>query len=112
MIVIMGVSGCGKTTIGKLLSQKTGLPFYDTDDFHTKANIEKMKNGIPLDDTDRQPWLESLSNHIKTCEANGSAILACSALNEKYRETLSSKINIINGVSITLEESIYDYSKS
>lgn len=101
MIIIMGVSGCGKTTVGKSLSEKINLPFYDADDFHTEANIEKMKNGHALTDDDRKPWLESLSNHIEKWELNGGAILACSALKEKYRAILSSKIKTINWVYLS-----------
>ena len=87
--VIWGVTGVGKTTIGKLLAQKLGWKFYDADDFHPSANIEKMKLGIPLTDEDRQPWLQSLSEMIeRSLGANENAVLACSALKQKYREVL------------------------
>jgi len=95
VIVIMGVSGCGKTTIGKLLSQKYGIPFYDADDFHPKANIEKMEKGIPLNTSDRIPWLEVLANKIEEWKNTDGAIMACSALKEKYRTILVSKYNTI-----------------
>lgn len=101
MIIIMGVSGCGKTTVGKLLSQKTNFSFYDADDFHPNSNIEKMKNNIALTDKDRWPWLESLANQISKWEQEGGAILACSALKETYRKTLSSKANKINWVYLS-----------
>ncbi|ULC60545.1 gluconokinase [Flaviramulus sp. BrNp1-15] len=101
MIIIMGVSGSGKTTIGKSLSKKMNLPFYDADDFHSEANIEKMKNAIALTDEDRKPWLESLSKHIEEWVFNGGAILACSSLKEKYREILSSKVDTINWVYLS-----------
>lgn len=91
----MGVSGCGKTTVGKQLSLKIGLPFFDADDFHPKSNIEKMKNNIPLNDEDRLPWLELLSEKIKDWESSGGGILACSALKETYRKVLSSNTNNI-----------------
>ena len=65
IIFIIGVSGSGKTTIGKLLSKKTNLPFFDADDFHPKENIAKMNAGIPLNDTDRTPWLTNLINWQK-----------------------------------------------
>lgn len=94
----MGISGCGKTTIGKLLSKKLNLPFYDADEFHSEINIEKMKNNKALNDTDRLPWLKSLSNYIKEWQSEGGAILACSALSEKHREILSSKVDKINWV--------------
>ena len=86
----MGVSGCGKTTIGKSLSIETGLPFYDADDFHSDENIVKMNNNIPLNDTDRLPWLNTLANNINLWENSGGAILACSALKESYRTILES----------------------
>ena len=88
-IVVIGVSGCGKTTIGRGLSEQLGWPFYDADDFHPPSNIEKMANGIPLNDNDRQPWLnrlhELIDNHLSQDQ---SLVLACSALKEKYRQLL------------------------
>ena len=91
VIILMGVSGCGKTTVGKRLSQKVGLPFYDADDFHPPENVEKMKSGQPLNDDDRQPWLEILSDRISEWNRSGGAILACSALKRSYRTILQSK---------------------
>lgn len=88
VVVLMGVCGCGKTTIGRLLSQQTGWPFYDGDDFHPPANVEKMARGEALGDADRQPWLELLAGKMDDWLAEGSAILACSALKERYRQTL------------------------
>lgn len=90
VIIVMGVSGSGKSTIGRLLGQKLNLPFYDADDYHPLANIEKMASGLPLDDSDRQPWLEKLGRQIKIWESTGGAVLACSALKKKYREQLCS----------------------
>jgi 6-phosphogluconate dehydrogenase/gluconokinase len=90
IVIICGVSGTGKTTIGKLLSVALKVPFYDADDFHSAANIEKMASGIPLDDEDRQPWLESLAGMLPAWQAQGGAVLACSALKESYRVTLKS----------------------
>ncbi len=84
----MGVSGSGKTTIGKKLAGKLQLPFYDADDFHPKSNIKKMESAIPLDDRDRKPWLELLAEKMLTWENNGGAVLACSALKESYRKLL------------------------
>ncbi len=95
IMVIMGVSGCGKTTIGEKLSEKTSIPFYDADDFHPKENVEKMKNGIPLNSDDRFPWLYLLANKIEEWKNKDGAILACSALKEKYRVILSSKYDAI-----------------
>ena len=90
-LVICGVSGAGKTTIGSLLSEALGLPFYDADDFHPPANIEKMADGLPLDDADRRPWLESLAGHLLSWEKEGGAVLACSALKASYRRILASR---------------------
>ncbi len=91
VIVIMGVSGTGKTTVGKLLSDKTNIPFFDADDFHPKANISKMRAGLPLNDADREPWLTALAQHIKNwSQRPPGAILACSSLKASYRKTLSS----------------------
>ena len=87
--IIMGVSGIGKTHIGQQLAVALRLPFFDGDDFHPAANVQKMKSGIPLNDDDRQPWLASLNRHIKTWVANGGAVLACSALKDRYRQTLA-----------------------
>ena len=101
IIIIIGVSGCGKTTIGKLLSQEIGLSFYDADDFHPQRNIEKMANNIPLTDDDRKSWLMDLSERIRQWCSNGGAILACSALKENYRKLLTSKINEVKFVYLS-----------
>jgi gluconokinase len=91
IIVLMGVSGSGKTTIGKLLSQKLGWPFLDGDDFHPASNIEKMSRGIPLTDDDRLPWLQRIAEEIRKYESeNRNVIFACSALKEAYRKILKS----------------------
>lgn len=81
----MGVSGSGKSTIGQLLSQKLGWPFYDGDDFHPPENVAKMRQGIPLTDEDRRSWLSTLRSLI---EQHQNAIIACSSLKESYREFL------------------------
>lgn len=88
--IVMGVSGCGKSTVGKLLGEKLSLPFYDADDYHFPENIKKMENGIPLTDSDRKPWLSLLANNIKQWQSTGGAVLACSALKQIYRDLLSS----------------------
>lgn len=87
--VIFGVSSSGKTTIGKKISLKLGIPFYDADDFHSNTNIEKMSTGVPLDDHDRLGWLQKVLLKINESNKNNGAIFACSALKEKYREILS-----------------------
>ena len=89
VIIICGVSGVGKTTIGQLLAQELGWEFHDADDFHSVANIAKMEGGIPLTDEDRQPWLDKLRDLIEQCLAAGkNAVLACSALKKAYRDCL------------------------
>ncbi len=90
----MGVSGCGKTTIAKLLSLKTGIPFFDGDDFHPQENIDKMTQGIALQDVDRKPWLEHLNEKLKHWGKQKGAILACSALKENYRKILRTNVRI------------------
>ncbi|WP_239000224.1 gluconokinase [Hyunsoonleella ulvae] len=90
VIVVMGVSGSGKTTISKQLAKALKLPYYDADDFHPQANIDKMSSNKALNDTDRKPWLLDLAKHIKLWSSNTGAVLACSALKETYRALLSS----------------------
>jgi carbohydrate kinase (thermoresistant glucokinase family) len=92
IIYVMGVSGSGKTTIGKLLSQKIGIPFFDGDDFHSTANKEKMKSGKPLTDNDRDEWLWEINKMAKEQVKLKGAVIACSALKEKYRSRLSDSI--------------------
>lgn len=92
IIVIMGVTGCGKSTIGNLLAQKLSLPFIEADEFHSKENVAKMSSGIPLNDEDRYPWLQSLSLQLQSHEKTG-AVLACSALKESYRQILQKNVN-------------------
>lgn len=87
----MGASGSGKSTIADALSKHLGIPFFDADDFHPLENISKMKQGIPLNDFDRRPWLEKLSAEINRWKSDG-AVLACSALKEEYRRILQSKV--------------------
>ena len=89
IIILMGVSGSGKTTIGERLARALGWPFYDGDQFHPPANVAKMQQGMPLTDEDRWPWLHALRAHIETWGQQGmSAVLACSALKQAYREHL------------------------
>lgn len=88
-IVVMGVAGSGKTTVGQALAQHLGWDFYDADGFHPAENISKMASGIPLDDADRAPWLASLQALISaSLKEDRPAVLACSALKESYRQKL------------------------
>lgn len=96
ILIIMGVSGTGKSTIGKLLSDALDIPFYDGDDFHPEANVKKMSAGQPLNDDDRQDWLLKLNKLAKEHESKG-VIIACSALRESYR------ILLRNGIENSME---------
>jgi gluconokinase len=92
ILIIMGVAGSGKTTIGSLLAQELGWKFYDADDYHSETNRAKMSQGIPLTDEDRADWLATLRNLIEqNIRQNMPAVLACSALKNSYRDML--KIN-------------------
>lgn len=86
IVIVMGVSGCGKSTIGQLLAHRLGYPFVDADELHPPGNVAKMAAGTPLTDADRRPWLELLNKKLRGHE---NAVLACSALKESYRQILS-----------------------
>jgi gluconokinase len=90
IIVVIGVSGSGKTTIGELLANQLGWRFYEGDEYHSQENIEKLTSGIPLTDDDRAPWLRRLRNVMEECRSAGAdAVIACSALRQSYRTYLS-----------------------
>jgi len=91
IIFVMGVSGSGKSSVGQLLATALSIPFIDADDHHPASNIEKMSQGIPLDDRDRGPWLEQL-NQIAQAHLSTGCVMACSALKEKYRVQLGKGI--------------------
>ena len=104
--IVMGVSGCGKSSVGKGLAEHLGWDFYDADDFHPPENVAKMANGIPLDDSDRAPWLASLHDMISSSlKADKPGILACSALKERYRQQLTDGND---GVRIVYLKGSYD----
>ncbi|MGI5351409.1 gluconokinase [Streptomyces sp. CA-250714] len=87
LVVVMGVSGSGKSTVGEWLAEVLDLPFADADDFHPERNIEKMSAGVPLDDEDRAPWLDAMADWLDR-SADSGAVLVCSALKHRYRERL------------------------
>jgi len=89
IVVVMGVSGCGKSTVGEALAASLGWRFLDADDFHPPANVAKMAAGTPLVDEDRWPWLDRLAAEMRAINAGGGdAVLACSALRQAYRDRL------------------------
>jgi carbohydrate kinase (thermoresistant glucokinase family) len=92
VIYIMGVSGSGKSTIGKQLSERTGYDFYDADNFHTKENKAKMSAGIPLTDEDRWPWLANINRFVIDKIMVNDIIMVCSALKQSYRDELNKTI--------------------
>jgi gluconokinase len=105
-VMVMGVAGSGKTTVGELLARQLGWSFYDADAFHPPANIEKMANGIPLNDVDRAPWLTALHSLISnSLRENRPAVLACSALKESYRQRL---LEENDGVQVVYLKGSYD----
>ena len=89
IVIIFGVAGAGKTTVGKLLARELGWRFIEADDFHPSGNIEKMRSGHPLNDKDRWPWLERVRQQIeRSLSAGENAVLVCSALRRTYRDRL------------------------
>lgn len=105
-MIVMGVAGSGKTTVGEALARHLGWNFYDADAFHPAANIEKMANGTPLTDSDRAPWLAALHSLISTSlKENRPGVLACSALKESYRRKL---LEGNDGVQIVYLKGSYD----
>lgn len=90
-IVVMGVSGCGKSSAGRAIASSLNAEFIEADDLHPQANIKKMENGIPLNDEDRQPWLLAVCQQAqKVLNSSGRCVIACSALRERYRQQLRS----------------------
>jgi gluconokinase len=94
VILVMGTTGAGKSTVGKLLAARLDWAFLDADDFHPPANIEKMKHGIPLTDADRLPWLANIhAELVRLSTAKQNVVLACSALKQSYRDQLSASLD-------------------
>ena len=98
VLVVMGVSGSGKSTVGAAIAQRLRVPFADADDFHPAANIAKMSAGQALDDSDRQPWLEAIGEWL--AQHPGGAVVSCSALKHKYRDQLRHHLNTIEFVHL------------
>lgn len=95
IVLVMGTTGAGKTTVGELLAGDLRWPFLDADNFHPPANVEKMTRGIPLDDADRVPWLAAIhAELVRQTEAGKSCVLACSALKQTYRDTLAAGLDV------------------
>jgi len=89
IVLVMGVAGSGKTTVGQLLAHQLGWQFNDADEFHSPANVAKMSAGLPLSDTDREPWLGAIRTHMEHCLAERTdAVVTCSALKQAYRHVL------------------------
>ena len=91
-VIVMGVTGSGKSTIGRLLAERMGLLFRDADDYHSPENRAKMANDVPLDDADRWPWLEQLARLSVEWGSQGGAVLACSAVKQTYRDMLLARV--------------------
>jgi len=103
----MGVSGVGKTTVGKRLAERLGVEFLEGDSFHPPANIAKMKNGEPLTDADRQPWLEILARELAARrDAGKGVVLACSALRRRYRDILRAGHDDVDFVFLDADQAV------
>ena len=101
-VVVMGVSGCGKTTVAQGIARETGMVLAEADAFHSEANVAKMRAGRPLDDADRWPWLEALSRWMRREAAAGaSTVIACSALRRPYRDVLRSGMETVDFIHLT-----------
>ena len=101
IVVLMGVTGSGKTTVGKVLATELGWRFYDADDYHPPKNIEKMRRGIPLTDEDRKPWLHTLAGLIDSARDRGeNIVLGCSALKHAYQEYLRHHLDVVRYVCL------------
>jgi gluconokinase len=102
LVIIMGVTGSGKTTVARALADRLHWPFCDADDLHTLENIERMRQGIPLDDEQRQPWLARIRRTIEsTLAREGRLVVACSALKERYRSVLTTSLEGVRVVHLT-----------
>lgn len=106
-VVVMGVSGTGKTTVARLLAERLGVPLAEADDFHSPAGIARMSAGIPLDDANRRPWLESIGRWLHERDAAGTGgVVACSALKRRYRDTLRSTCPAAFFLHLTADQAV------
>lgn len=95
ILIVMGVTGCGKTSVGMLLARRLGWQFADADDFHSAANKDKMHRGIPLTDADRWPWLDAIHDKLtQSAREKQNLVLACSALKQSYRDRLAGGLSV------------------
>ncbi|AZM92483.1 MULTISPECIES: gluconokinase [Streptomyces] len=101
VIVVMGVAGTGKTTVGRLIAEALGLPYAEGDAFHPAANVAKMSAGVPLDDADRRPWLDAIGSWIRDRAGTGGGVVAASALKHSYRERLRAAASDVVFVHLT-----------
>ncbi len=101
LVVVMGVAGAGKTTVGRGLAEALGVPFLDADDFHDAASVARMRAGEPLGDAEREPWLDRLGRELRRRAADTGAVLACSALTDAYRRRLTAGLGEVAFVLLT-----------
>jgi gluconokinase len=102
VVILSGVAGSGKTTVGRALAERLGWPFHDADDLHSPASVERMRNNLPLDDEQRQPWLLRVRAVVEAAIVDGAgAVIACSALKERYRHTLADGLTGVRFVFLT-----------
>lgn len=105
LLVVMGVTGAGKSVVGAALARRLGVPFGDADDFHSAANVAKMSAGVPLDDDDRMPWLRAIGTWLTEHEATG-AVASCSALKRAYRDVLRTEAPRVSFVHLDISRAV------
>jgi gluconokinase len=103
MLVVMGVAGCGKSSLGQRCAQALGVPLLEGDDFHSAQSVEKMRSGVPLDDADRQCWLDELALQLQAHRPSG-CVLTCSALRQRYRDRLRQAVPDLRFVFLNLTQ--------
>ena len=107
VVIVMGVAGSGKTTVGRVLAEALGAGYAEGDDYHSKENVAKMESGVPLDDADRAPWLTSMAVDVdRWLETGKRTVLACSALKQRYRDVLIGDRERLALVHLTGPESL------